>query len=136
MQRPEASKKRAREAHVYIANHQKQAATATAAVRRRPATVTANMRTASGSESSETMLYGFLQEMIGQLDPKRRTRLADNMQRELIKSSACTGTGVAEVVHILMHKIYGVNAYGSFSYEKTPIQTEVLQGHRGGANAT
>ena len=35
-------------------------------------------------------------------------------------SSACTGTGMAEVVHIMVHSMYGGNAKGSFSCEKIP----------------
>ena len=72
----EASEKRARKANAYIANHQREAVTATAAARKRPATASSNVPAASGSENSETMLYGFLLQMILKLDPERLAQLA------------------------------------------------------------
>ena len=53
------------------------------------------------AQIEEEKVQGFLKQMIGKLDCKRKAHLACNMKRKLTISSACTGNGMAEVVHIL-----------------------------------
>ena len=74
--------------------------------------------------------------MILKLDPVRLAQLAQNMKLEHAMSSACTGTGMAEVVHVLVHEIYGVNAFGSFSCEKPTFKQRFFKDVVDGANST
>ena len=74
---------------------------------------------AAAASDKDDFLHKYLQSILKRMTTKQRENIATHIcEREFVISSGCTGSGMAEVVHVAAHQIFGRSAHAAFACEK------------------
>ena len=94
-----------------------------AGIAKRPAsnvTKAASLR----EDATDSVLMKIMKRMLRKQKAADRAAFQSNLTKRLSMASACTGSGMAEVVHISAHEIYGLEAHSDFACEKVGFKQE------------
>ena len=74
----------------------------------------------------DTALLAYCKKAALRLSAPQQERLVLNLHRGLVMSTACTGSGMAEVVHAVLHNMTGASSECAFACEKVKFKREFV----------